>query len=326
MRHVPALLFAASLLFSCSTETRQQHSPARVADIAALMCDYGSFEPAVRDSLVDAMRPELTAFMRTVSSDSLSGDLLSTWAASAAVEMFTPPTDSVFPSLEPVEVALGNILGEAGDIGLKLPHRRYAAVVYGRPESILFVDSVMLIALNHYLGADFEGYSHWPVYRRLGKTPERLPYDMAEALIATEYPFDATGEECTLLSAMLYQGALLTAVEAVVPDASAGLLLGYDDTRMRWLADHEAEVWNTIVSRQLLYDTSEATVDRFIAPAPALRTEGYEWPARTGRYIGYSIVQAYRKAHPEVPIASLLSPEFYKSQSSLIEADYNPQH
>ena len=85
--------------------------------------------------------------------------------------------------------AVGTVLARTRNAGLELPRRRYASVVWGKPQSIIFVDSVMLIALNHYLGAEYEGYSHFPLYSRLVKEPAIMPFDISEALIATAYPF-----------------------------------------------------------------------------------------------------------------------------------------
>ena len=155
------LIFAVAVtaLFSCSRSGKTDNAvPEPVAPLWSVMRDYNSYEPTLRDSVFVVYEPEFKAFMKTVSDDSLSEVLVSAWSASLPVEIFTPAVDSVYPSVEDIEWLLGNILGRASDAGIEFPRRRYAAVVYGRPESILFVDSVMLIALNHYLGVDYPGY------------------------------------------------------------------------------------------------------------------------------------------------------------------------
>lgn len=311
-------------LLGCSETHKKsvQSEPCAIVNLAAVMRDYAGMDSVARARVTDSCSTELKAFVKTLSEDSMSDVLLEAWSTSAPVAVFTPAADSIYPSLEGVERALGYTLAAAREYGIELPSRRYAAVVYGRPESILFVDSVMLIALNHYLGADYDGYSHWPLYRRLAKTPQALPYDMAEALIATAYPYSAPEADNTLLSNMLYQGALAYAKLHTVEDATVAGVLGYDEATMRQLNDAEDDMWRELVARKLLYDTSSRTKERFIAPTPVLRIDGLEWPARAGRYIGYRIVEAYMSRHPETGIDYLLSPEFYLSADVLREADY----
>lgn len=321
--HITAVVvLGAAVACADSSRNRVQSAPQPVADLASAMRDYAAASDSLRLAIASDYGAELKAFVKTISEDSLSDVLLQAWSSSAPVAVFTPAVDSVFPTLRPVEEALGYTLSAARAAGLSLPERRYAAVVYGRPESILFVDSVMLIAMNHYLGADYEGYSHWPLYRRLAKTPGALPYDMAEALIATSYPYEAPEADNTLLANMLYQGALAYAKMQTVDGATVAGALGYDDATLKTLDDSQKDMWRELVARRLLYDTSARTVERFIMPVPMLRIDGLEWPARAGRYIGYRIVEAYVRETPEASLSFLLSPAFYLSPDVLAKARY----
>lgn len=318
----PAVIISA--FSACSARDKETYAPQPVADVASVMYDYRSLPSDTRDSLVARYRPEITAFMKTVSEDSVDNILLESWSASMPVAVFTPAVDSVYSTLSNLEEMLGYTLGKASALGLNLPKRRYAAVVYGRPESVLFVDSVMLVALNHYLGADYPGYSHWPVYMRLGKSPENMPYDIAEALVATSYPYSATGDDNTLLAAMLYQGALAHARRSLVREGRPGTALGYDDLRMKKLHEEEGAIWRSLVENKLLYTTSEREIDRMTAPSPYVMIAGTQWPSRAGRYIGYRIVESYLSNNPDTPLSFFLSPDFYLSSDVLQRARYNP--
>lgn len=320
-----ALGFASAVgLGACSHSSPEpvDYTTMPVADIASVMENYKYMSDSARYETIADYGAELKAFMKVVSGDSISDVLLEAWSSSAPVEVFTPAADSVYPSLAPIEDALGFTVAASRNKGLHLKATRFAAVVYGRPESIMFVDSVMLIALNHYLGADYEGYSHWPLYRRLAKTPVAMPYDIAEALVATAYPYSAPEADNTLFANMLYQGALTYAKLLTVKDANLADALGYDEETLRKLDNTQQEMWRTFVARRLLYDTSSRTIDRFILPSPVLRIEELEWPARAGRYIGYRIVESYMRHFPDTSLAFLLSPEFYLSSDVLRESGY----
>lgn len=318
---LPAVLL---LLAACSGQQQpdEQHH-ARVVPVYAFMRDFDTMPDSALAAHLTNDSIEIEAFMRTVSEMPADIELLQGWAASQPVEVFTPAVDSVFTDTATVSTIVGNILHRAAQSGIVLPHRRYATVVYGRPESILFVDSVMLIALNHYLGADYPGYSHWPAYMRNRKTPQNLPCDIAEALTATQMPYAAENEQATALSRMLYEGALAY-VKMQLTGCTPAEALGYTPEQYADLLEIESPVWHSIVSQQLLYDTSPSTADRLVAPAPAVNIISPQTPGRSGRFIGYRIVEAYLSSHPDTDAATLLSPEFYTSPQTLVEAAYNP--
>lgn len=310
-------IYIASLIAisaACSKEAPEQYAPADVAPLHAIMPGYAELDSASRAEIADSLKPELTAFFKAVAEGyTLSDTLIQAWSHSRQVNTFTPPADSVFPSIEPIRESLGYTLGAAGTRGLQLPARRYATVVYGRNEAILFVDSVMLIALNHFLGPEYEGYSRWPVYRRLEKDPAKLPYYMAEALIANEYPYTAEGEDATLLSHLLYQGALTYAKMQVVKNADRALALDYSDEDLAWIDANSAKLWSELASSNLIYDTSETLAARFVMPSPSVRDLPTVYPGRIGRYVGLRLVEEYVRKHPEATLAELLSPSFYTS-------------
>lgn len=325
MRYIFQLLLVL-LLISCNARSeRYEGSPERVVPLYAKFSDYAKADSSARQHIFCHDSVELAAFMRTVSEQELSDELLEWWASSQPVAVFTPDVDSVFTDTLEVGKILGNILYKADQAGIVLPERRYATVVYGRPRSVLFVDSVMLIALNHYLGFDYPGYSHWPVFMRINKTPQAMPYDLAEALVATSYPYSLEGEDATLLSRMVYEGVLAHAKMSLVPQADIAGTLGYTDAEMKWLDENERSIWRSLVQKQLLYDTSDDVAGRIISPAPEVYIVDPVSPGRVGRFIGYQIVEDYLKKNPDKKLPEMLKPEFYKGNTVLVASEYNPE-
>lgn len=320
-------LYALIGLVLTAASCRRQSERTATVDVVPLYDDIYGFsrlDTATQDEIIRADSVAMKAFMTVVSGEPLDRGLVEMWSSSRAVEVFTPLVDSVFRRKPVIAPVLSKILANADCKGLIIPERHYAEVVYGRPESILFVDSVMLVALNHYLGADFEGYSHLPAYMRLVKNKEMLPYDMAEALVATSYPFDgATGS--TTLSRLLYEGALGYVKEILVPESETAAALGFTSEQYRWLQKNEKGLWRALVSKGLLFDTSESTASRLVDPAPACSDLFPEAPGRTGRYIGYRMLRSYlKKRNDDIQLEYLLSPEFYNDKNILSEISYNP--
>jgi len=319
-----AATVAAAALTGCDGQKAAAPQPIvpLYRDIAA------AADSAAVDSLIHAQPGPLGALMAYIGADSLTVDAVAAWRASMPVQVFTPAVDSVYPSLDGIESALGHILAGAAADSLDLPRRDYAAVVWGRAKSIVFVDdtsdSTVLIALNHYLGADYPGYSHWPAYMRLDKTPARLPYDLAEALVANRYPYrPAAGRDgATVMSRLLYEGALTLAKLHLVPDATVAGALGYTDAQLQWLEENERKIWQTLAERKMLYDTSEITAERLVAPAPATTDISPAAPGRIGRFVGYRIVCAYLRHNSGTTLSEMLSPDFYESPAVPVQAAY----
>ena len=314
MKPVLRCIFVAFTVIATSC-ARRSGGPQEVAPVYAWFEDY---EPGC--VVPEALKPGVSAFMKVIGADTVSDGALRSWAASQPVRVFTPDVDSVFPSLAPVEAGLGAVLYAASEENLSLPRRSYAAVVWGRPESVVFCDSVMLIALNHYLGSDYPGYSHLPVYRRVMKDPSRLPVDIAEALVATEYPYRA-GEGATVLSRLLYEGALNEA-RLRLAGCSEAEALGYTKDEYNALLEHEEQLWQALVAKQLLYSTLPADAERLVDPAPSTPLLSAMAPGRAGRFLGWRIVRAYLKHHPRTSLTELLSPSFYNSESTLRSSSY----
>lgn len=326
--HIFATAAALGALQSCSESNQVVISPEPITPLYESIYRFASLDSARQDSVMHIDSVALAAMQQYLGKDPVSRHELLGWSRTMPVKVFTPAVDSVFPSLDPVEKSLGIILHRAKVDSLNLPNRKYAAVVWGNRRSIVMVDdrhdSTMLIALNHYLGADYPGYAHWPLYMRLDKTPERLPYDIAEALVADRYPFRAAPEN-SVLARIVYEGVLTLAKIRLVPDGNMADALGYTQKQLEWISDNEHEIWMRMVEQKLLYSTSDLTAEQLVAPAPASTPISDDTPGRVGRYIGYRIICDFMRQNSRVNLAQMLSPDFYNNPAVLVEAAYDGQ-
>ena len=244
----------AAAAISCSGD-KEDDREQKIVRLDRLTHEYPKMDAARRSSVRDSFGTELTALVRVMGlGDRASDEVILAWADTQPVKIFSPLVDKEFPNLDELEKALGKIIGNAEESGLKIPHYSYATVVWGKPKSIIFADSVVLIALNHYLGPENPAYANWPEYIRNQKRRELLPYDITEAIVATNYPYQpadarpaaakpavvtdpddqSTADDIpdfepvsdgTLLNRLLYEGALAYAKTQLVPDADVTLAL-----------------------------------------------------------------------------------------------------
>ncbi len=159
---------------------------------------------------------------------------------------------------------------------------------------VIVTDSITILALDTYLGADHEFYENIPKYISDNLRKEQITVDLAE-----EYgkKFVYQGTKKTLLDEMIYFGKLLYFKDVVIPFKTDAERIGYSQEQLDWAIANESEVWRYFVERELLFSTDSKLVGRFINPAPFSKfyLEGVdaESPGRLGQYIGWQIIRAY---------------------------------
>ena len=247
------------------------------------------------------------------------------YAASPAQRVFSPDIMAHFPSLDQTESDIASMMSE---LSRALPTATLPShfVSFATPynQSIIVADTTLLIALNHYLGPDYEGYRSFESYQRAQKTPERIPADVAEAILASLHPYAPDAQSATTLSRMVYEGALVAGVRMALPDAEEAFVLGYSPEEYKWAVDNEARAWQTIVEGDLLFSSDPAIADRLLLPSPSTSLVNANAPGRLGRFIGYRIIKSYMENNTEDDLGHLLDPTFYNSPDVLKKARYAP--
>lgn len=236
---------------------------------------------------------------------------------SQAVKVFSPDVESRIGGEVPkIEEALGKV---KDGFAKKFPDLNFPTGIYALvspySQSVMLSDSIALIALNHYLGEDYEGYTGLPLEQRALKTERNIPLDLTEALLRVNN--DYKGNEWTpLLNKMIYEGAIAVGVKEVnrVSDNEA---LGVTEETFNILRDNESEIWKSIVESGLLYNSSPKVADEFIKPYPAKR-----YPSRVGRYFGMRIAES--AMNNGFKLSEILSPDFYMSADALAKSRYSP--
>lgn len=131
-----------------------------------------------------------------------------------------------------------------------------------------------------------------------------------------------TTEPATLLNWMLYEGALVEVRMRLVPEANLAMAIGVDDAQLDILEANTKDIWREMAAMRLIYDTDPLTIDRYLGASPSTPLLHGRAPGRTGRYIGYRIVQAWLSRHTDTPLSTLLSPTFYTSPSTLADSRF----
>ncbi len=183
-------------------------------------------------------------------------------------------------------------------------------------------DSLCGIGLDMYLGENFPGYNPeiFPDYIRRQFQREYMPVRLAKALAqnAVEAP---PGQR--LLDLMLYNGKQLYIVDCLLPEVADSVKMGYTRTQLEGSEANEQQVWARLLSQNLLYSTDFGKFKKLVTPSPNAPVAFQEAPGEIGNWLGWQIVKAYMKRHPETTMEQLLN--FSDAQKFLEEAKYKPK-
>lgn len=245
-----------------------------------------------------------------------------TYRTSDSFRFFAPIVKETLPPLDSVERVLSKALANISDNRSQL----FGMIIPYNQSVVTHPSGVVLIGLNHYLGADHEIYSGFPEYERRHKELKYLPANVIEAVLAGKYPAEYNSQH-NLLNEMLYHGALLqTVLESMPKETKESVILGMTDSEYAWCKHYESNIWNTMIEQQLLYSASESQIKRLIGPASHSTSINPNAPGRTAIYIGLKIVQSYLNNNRGVKAQELLTPTFYNDNSSLIKSNYTPKN
>lgn len=157
----------------------------------------------------------------------------------------------------------------------------------------IVTDSLVLIALDNFLGSEHVFYQNIPKYLTENMTRQQVVPDVAGGY-ATKYVFQTNRK--TLLDEMIYFGKLLYFKDLMIPFKSDAEKIGYSETQIKWSEANESQIWSYFIEKELLYSTDNTLPNRFIADAPFSKFYlelDNESPGRLGQYIGWQIVKAY---------------------------------
>lgn len=194
--------------------------------------------------------------------------------------------------------------------------------ISGFHQSVVTAENLIGISLDKYLGANSRYYLQLglPVYKRKNMNPEKMVPDMMYGWAVTEWPKSDNAN--SLLSQMIQEGKILYFVDAMMPDLSDTLKIGFTKKQLDFCKKNEASMWTYLAEHKLLFSTNRMDVKHFIDDGPYTSSFTDESPARTGTWLGWQIVRSYMKEHPDMKLSDLMNNTEF--QSILNQSGYQP--
>jgi len=170
----------------------------------------------------------------------------------------------------------------------------------------IVTDTIVLIALDTYLGTDHEFYKNIHSYLKQNFKSSQIVSDLSSQY-AKQNIYQPKRK--TLLDEMIYYGKVLYFKDVMIPFKEEEERISFTKEQLNWAIDNESYIWRYFVERELLFDTNPKLLKRFINPAPFSKFNlelDTESPGRLGQYIGWQIVRAYMKNN-DVTLQQMLS-------------------
>lgn len=228
-----------------------------------------------------------------------------------------------YENLEWLEEATGEL---AARYEKGFPKRRFPCLVtYFSPftSNIMTSDTILGVGLHFYLGSNYAYYPSlgMPQYMIRKFRKEYILNDMIKGWLDSEFMDDSSQINC--LSQMIYQGKTLYALDVLSPEIDDTIKTGYSDKQLRWVTEHEKDLWAFFIEQKLLYNTNPKVYLKYIHDGNTTSGFPKDAPARLGPFVGWKIVRSYMRAHPEMTLEALFMNK--DAQSILTASGYKPQ-
>lgn len=270
-------------------------------------------------------RPVVEAFIEPLIPDSTlsANDKLETFANLNNIKFFFGDINRVYPPTDSIQSEL-TVVKRNLEAGFDIPFPDIYTIVSPYNQSIVFLgDNTVAIALNHYLGADYEPYGYYPSYVRQFKIKPKIKYNLVEALLKVNFKYEP--KENTLLERMLYEGAVACAAKTVIDNFSEALFFSFSDEQTAWLVQNEKSVWHAPALQANLFSSDSDLFRSMLGVAPFSAPISPQSPGGTGKWIGMKILQKYLSAENVAPADFLRKKMYQNSRTILNDSKYEKQ-
>ena len=321
MKHIlwPSLLILALFLNACSQKNKNTE-PAEIF----------RYEQDLFQVNTENLKPELLELQKTYPVF-LGGDLNDTLNLIQIYDYLTDPsiialyneTREKYPTLEYQEYELGNLKNNYHTIFPEEEDFQIFTYISGLDfeNPAVFINNMLLVALDMYLGPGYEEYDRIGVPRYVSRrfVEENIIRDAAEAVARSKVMPPSNN---TLVAEFIAEGKVMFLMHHLHPETPKHLILNYTEEQYRWCEKHEKELWTFMLKNDFLFSSDTRLKRDYLLEAPSTPEFGEEAPARLGQFLGWQILKSYYKKNSGSSIAQII--ETQDAESILNNAGYRP--
>ncbi|GAA4455531.1 hypothetical protein [Rurimicrobium arvi] len=179
------------------------------------------------------------------------------------------------------------------------------------------------IGLDMFLGRNFPFYTSvgQPDYMLINFRPESIVPSVFNTIYFDFHPF--RDEERTLLDMMIQKGKQQYFLEKMLPFVQPEDRIGYTADQLKWCEANEAMIYNFFAANNLLFEKNWSKMRRYVVYGPTTNGMPAESPGNIGTWLGYRIVKAFAKEHPEMTPEQIFATE--QADQFLKQSKYKPK-
>jgi len=158
---------------------------------------------------------------------------------------------------------------------------------------VIFLDTILLIAVDMYLGACNQHYNSFPLPMYMRRRLEK-PFIAVDVMrMVALHELERTPQPMrTLLDHMILHGKIAYFLARTLPRTDMAVRFGFTPEQMVWAQRHERLTWSYFVGEQLLFEENLRRFGRYVNEAPTVQIFPGS-PGRIGHFLGYRIVRRY---------------------------------
>ncbi len=193
-------------------------------------------------------------------------------------------------------------------------------LLYEKP--IIYEDSVLIIALDMYLGKNYKYYKMLgqPEYKVDRFSKEYIYVDCMREIAKSIIP--QSKDLKTFVDFSIYEGKILYFLDVMLADTPDSIKIYYTPEQLNWCADNETNMWSFIIERKLMYSKDVVIISKLCNDGPFTSVFSKKSPARVGHWIGWKIVKSFMEKNKQITLEQLLKNE--DAQDILTRSGYKP--
>ena len=237
--------------------------------------------------------------------------------------MLQNEVNKIFPTLRNIEKEAENIFKHLiyNFPSIKVPKFLTLINNVDYQNKVIFSDTIVLISLDTFLGSKNKIYIGIPNYIKSDMDKNRFGSILVDKIASSIIKSPSSRY---FLDRIIYNGKILLLKDFVIPLSSDEIKIGYSNEQLNWAKQNEEYIWKYFIENELLFQTDDDLIDRFIIPAPFSKFYleiDNESPGKIGQWIGWQILRSFRKKNPTLKISEILKLSY---EEIFKEANYKP--
>lgn len=181
--------------------------------------------------------------------------------------------------------------------------------------SAFSTDSILSIGLDFFLGKD-DSITHllatelFPNYFKEDMEPRYLVANAVKDFSWHQLnKREKNPAKAQLIEILVHQGKVMYLCDAMLPEVEDSIKMNWSSAQMDWAEQHTFDVWKILATDDVLFNRTPSENRKWIDFGPFTNVKSIPAisPPQLGIWMGWQMVRAYMKAHPETTMQQLLA-------------------